>query len=268
MKVFRNIKIKGIKTAVAIGFFDGIHVGHKKVILKAVDSGFLPVVLTFDFSNCIPNSKQDFKFIYENKDKFSLLEKLKVKLVVVPFFEQIKNLSFVDFFYDILIKQLNAKLIVCGENLKFGRDRKGDIEILRALSNINNIDLKVIKLEKIDGIVVSSKRIRKEIENANFLVVEKLLGRKYYINFKIEKIFKIDDIFVVFMHIKKERAFVREGKYLADMIVLGIRKEVIVVVEKISGDFFLKINIKRSFKQDILGCCARLIFLKKIQSFS
>ena len=261
MKVLRDVKIRQIKTAVSIGFFDGVHIGHQEVILKAVKSDFLPVVLTFDFSNVAPESKKGFKYIYSDFMKFSLIENLGVRLTFCPFFEKIQNLSFLEFFHNILIEKLNAKLIICGENLKFGKDRKADVKILEELVKMYDVFLDVVPLSRVEGVVVSSKRIRKEIENGNFPILRKLLGREFYIEFKIEKIFAIEGNFFFFKHIKKEMAFMKDGKYLANLFVNGMIKRVLVVVEKLSGDFFLKIKVLSYLEKNIIGYVAKLVFL-------
>ncbi len=263
MKIFRKVKINGLKTAVAIGFFDGVHMGHKKVIKKAVDSGLLPVVLTFDYENVVPKSKGDIKFITTNRVKFGLFKELGVKIVVFLHFESVKNIEFVDFFEEILIKELNAKILVCGKNLRFGKNRVGDVNSLKLLAKEKGIGVCDVNLVKVDGEYVSSKRIRDVIKKGNLNFLKKLLGYDYYIelNFK-------DCCFsekVINCKIPKKMAFLRDGFYVVKVKIANFLFKTVAKIKEYDEYFLLKLYIKNIGWKNIEKKVIKVIFIGNIR---
>ena len=264
MKVLRDVKIRGKKTAVAIGYFDGVHIGHREVILNAVESGFLPVVLTFDYSNMIPKSKGEFKYIMSDRTRFCLFKELGVKIVVCPFFEDIKNFSFLKFFEDILVGNLNAKLIVSGKNLLFGKNRHGNHIILKYLAEKSNIEFKALDLLEVEGEVVSSKRIRKTIEKGDLNLLKKFLDRNYFVEFKIKNICYNKGKTVIVEHIEKDIAFLPFGEYevLIEFLNISLKGKATIAFSK--GEKILKVSVCFFFKREYRKIFVRVIFLKTL----
>ena len=263
MKIFRRVKIKGLKTAVAIGFFDGVHIGHKKVIKKAVDSGFLPVVLTFDYENVVPLSKGDIKFITSNRVKFGLFKELGVKIVVVPYFESVKNIEFVDFFEKILLKELNAKILVCGKNLRFGRNRIGDVNSLKSLAKEKGIDVYDVDLVKLNGEFVSSKRIRDVIKTGNLSLLKELLGYCYQIELNFKDCSFLDEFIIC--KISKNMAFLRDGFYVVKLKIKNFLFKAVAKIKEYDEYFLLKIYIKNIRCKDIEKKVIKVIFIDNIR---
>lgn len=261
-KILKKLPLLKIKTAVAIGVFDGVHIGHSRVISHIVSSEFYPVVLTFNFNNCVPSSKKNFIYIVSNKKKFELLKKLGVKLIVSIYFEDVKNLSFNSFFEYVLVRRLNAKLIVCGENLRFGLNRQGSLKDLKFLAMKRNIDVIAVKTVKLQGFVVSSSRVRLAIENADFDLVFKMLGRIY----EMEFYFKFIKYYMGFSIFKKKLnekfATPSEGKYLAYAKILNrIYLVTLKIFECCSGKM-LCFRILQNL--NLSSCYVKLMFIKKI----
>lgn len=265
MKVLRKVKIKGFKTAVAIGYFDGVHIGHKKVIKKVVDSGFLPVVLTFDYGNNIPRSKTNIKFITTNSVKFGLFKKLGVKIVVVPYFENVKNIGFMEFFEKFLVKDLNAKILVCGKNLRFGRNRIGNINSLKFLASLNDIYVCDIDLVKIKDEYVSSTRIRNVMKKGDLKFLKKLLGYSYFIEISLSECVCLKE--VIYYEISKNMAFLRNGCYLVIIKKNCFFCKTVAKIKEYDDYFLLKIYIKDIIFKDFDNDFIKVIFIDNVKFY-
>ncbi len=182
MKIFKYIPTFLEKTAVALGFFDGLHIAHQKVISLAVNSGYLPVVFTFSTGINCPKSKKDMLLLNDNDTKYNLIKKLGAKVLVEPSFADIKNISAEDFVNEYLAKKLNAKVLICGENFSFGRQALGNAGLLEKLASKKNIQTLVVNSLEYESKLVSSSRIRGALLDANLKTVKNMLGYDYFWN--------------------------------------------------------------------------------------
>jgi riboflavin kinase/FMN adenylyltransferase len=180
---FINEKDRGC--AITIGSFDGLHVGHFKIIdelLKAAKSvNGKSVLLTFE-----PHPRQvlskdlDLKILTTLEEKKFILEKAGLDILIVQkFTREFSQMTSDEFIQKILVDDIGASHIVVGHDHKFGRDRLGDAEKLKELGRKYNFEVTSVDAENIDGIVISSTKIRNalfdgEIEKANLF-----LGRHY-----------------------------------------------------------------------------------------
>ena len=177
----------------AIGNFDGVHVGHQKIINKLVNlsknSNSKSAILSFTPHprEYFSGDKDNFKLIEENT-KINLLTKYKVDYYIsYKFNKSLSKLYPQVFIEEILYKQLNIKSIIVGYDFRFGKDRKGNIDLLKQLSKKFNYKVLVInqiKNKKID-LVYSSSLIRQNIQEGNFQNANLLLGRNWFIKGKI-----------------------------------------------------------------------------------
>lgn len=250
------------ETAVAIGVFDGVHLGHRAVILNAVFSGFFPVVLTFNFEEEIPNSKNNFCYILPETEKFKLIFKLGVKLIVRLNFKKIKNLGFEEFFKKVLVESLNAKLIVCGENLKFGKNKEGDVFSLRNLAKSYDVKVNAIKLLNFLNEPISSTRIRKALKEGDFKNLSKMLGYWFYVKINAFGLVFKNNFAVVTKIINKKHFNLENGFYLG-LIKQKQTKSFAIVKVKELGDFKILV-IKIKFKNNFKFSSFKLVFIKKI----
>lgn len=187
MKIFNDIsEIKNIEPCVvALGNFDGVHLGHQVIIKKAVNDAKYENLKSgvFTFSNHPRNlTKKEnvVKNILYMEEKMSLIESLGVDYVFnIAFDEEIMNMSPVDFIENLLLKNMNAREVMCGFNYRFGYRAEGDINLLIREGMKKEFGVHVAEPFKIDGRVVSSSLIREEISKGNMQECEKLLGRKY-----------------------------------------------------------------------------------------
>jgi riboflavin kinase/FMN adenylyltransferase len=141
---------------VAIGVFDGVHVGHRKVIRGA------DTVLTFDphpLSVIHPEAAP--KLITPFEIKRDVIDGLGVdELVIVPFDQEFREIEAEEFCSRILVETLGATRVRVGENFRFGKKAKGDPEMLRGRSEF---ETEVVPLIEVDGEIVSSTRIRAQV---------------------------------------------------------------------------------------------------------
>lgn len=169
-------------TSIALGCFDGLHIGHQSVIAPTIDNEHESCV--FSFSDDV-SSKSNAKHLMTFEDKCVLLEKMGVNSLVIPKFESVCRLSPQEFFKEILIKKLGAKLIICGENYRFGRYAAGTSKLMQSLCAEHGIECKVISPVMLDGEPVSSSRIRQKLIEGNAADAEKMLGRPLSYNFEV-----------------------------------------------------------------------------------
>lgn len=187
MQVFYSLEeckhIQG--SAIALGNFDGVHLGHQIVIKSAVKSAkkfnVPSIVFTFSHhpSKIIGASEVEYLTPFEEKKR--LLKKLGVDiLVAVEFTKEFADTTREDF-YKILKNHFNIKSISVGYNYFFGKDRTGNIEFLQKVCKQNNVELLLVSQVKIAGQSVSSSLIRQLLKENNIKEVNSLLGYSFQI---------------------------------------------------------------------------------------
>ena len=177
-------------TAVALGLFDGVHLGHQKVIKKAVEkksNNISPAVFTFDTQSITTkcdNGKLDM--LLTNEDKFDLLKNIGIEYVFSPSFSKFKNMTDKEFVKMILKDKLNASVVVCGDDFKFGKNAMGNAQSLKALGEKYDIEVCIVKKIAVDGKIVSSTHIRELIQNGHIAEANKMLGYNYGYTLTVE----------------------------------------------------------------------------------
>lgn len=185
MHVFYNYEnipnnIKG-NLAATIGNFDGVHLGHQALIRQ-----LKKIKLTTESSMVIlfePQPKEYFmgenspKRIFTLSQKIDALEKNGVDYVLVlPFDKKLLSITADDFIKNILINSLNIKKILIGDDFRFGKDRKGDFNLLKKYSNKKHFKLERYNTYYLYKKRVSSTWIRECISQGNFFLAQTLLG--------------------------------------------------------------------------------------------
>ena len=182
MQKFTEILPENQNTAVALGFFDGLHIGHRNVIKLAVNekqNGLLPVCFTFSQSPKSILNKTPANALMTEADKMNTLEKLGVEHMIEADFLSVKDMSAHLFFEEILVKKLQAKKLFCGFNYHFGKNGEGNAEMLEKLCKQHEIELTVISPATVQGQVVSSTLIRSLIQSGNISLANKLLCSRF-----------------------------------------------------------------------------------------
>jgi len=173
-------------TVAAIGNFDGIHLGHKKILQfltkEAKKHKSSSLVLTF---SPLPEryfGKKAIKMIQTLDQRLKEIEKNKIdKTLVLPFSKAIANLSSRDFIKKIMIDTLRAEVIIVGNNFRFGKNRSGNVRILQKLSSLCGYKFFSIPAEKRNDRIVSSSLIRSLLQKGAVEEANALLGHPYVI---------------------------------------------------------------------------------------
>jgi riboflavin kinase/FMN adenylyltransferase len=172
------------KSCVAVGVFDGLHLGHRSIIKKAVSiarkNKALSVVLTFfPHPDSIIHSERKSPLLISLKHRLSLISALGVDVcVVVKFNTYFMNISADNFIRDILIKRLHMKFLVLNKNFTFGKGRTGNEKLIKRLSKKFNFRVYFQKDIKSNNHIISSTLIRSLIRSGNLKKASELLGRK------------------------------------------------------------------------------------------
>lgn len=163
---------------VAIGDFDGVHSGHKQVIIAAAENeyGHIPAVYTFE-SNC-----KSARLITDNQTKQELIQNLGIQKIIFDDFSKIKKLSPQQFIKDVLIDKYGVASIVCGTDFRFGKNAEGDTELLKELSKEYKLKFKAIKQYDFSGEKLSSSKIRDLITDGEIEKAEIALGHRFIVN--------------------------------------------------------------------------------------
>lgn len=194
MKIYHNInEFTPVENAVVtIGTFDGVHMGHRKIVSKIVElakaSGGESVILTFfPHPRMILNpGDQDLKLITTITEKAELLEGLGVDhLIVTPFSRDFSNLSALEYIHDVLVARIGVKKIVIGYDHRFGKDRKGGLEDLQRLSREFEYEVLEIPEQDINDVAVSSTKIRTALLSDQVDLANQFLGYPFFITGKV-----------------------------------------------------------------------------------
>lgn len=196
MKVFNSFDNLGeIKNPVlTIGTFDGVHVGHQKIIQQINQEADKlkgeSVLLTFyPHPRIVLNPKNHgLSLIQTQEEKLKKLERFGLKnVIVIPFTPEFANLSAEDFVLKYLVEKLKVKNIIIGYDHQFGKNREGGVNFLNKLSNQHKFRVTEIPAQEINDVNISSTLIRKAIENGDMPSANKYLGEKFSIQGSVVK---------------------------------------------------------------------------------
>ncbi len=194
MRVYNNIdEFKPVKNAiVTIGTFDGVHLGHRKIIERirqlAKDSGGETVILTF-FPHprmILHPEDHNLKMINTMDEKAQLLEQLGVDhLIITPFSRDFSNQTAEEYIRDILVKKIGTKKIVIGYDHRFGKDRQGGLTELQQLAPVYGYEVVEIPEQDIHDVAISSTRIRNALLSDEIDLANEFLGYPFFVTGKV-----------------------------------------------------------------------------------
>lgn len=169
--------------ALAIGNFDGIHLGHQKLMKEiTIDPELNAAVITFDphpIKILSPNTP--FKKLFPVQDQVEQFEKLKIDyLIKLSFDNNLASMNYKDFL-DWLLANIDIKKIVVGYDFRFGKNKEGTFDNLFNWCREKNIEFVKIDEVKIQTVTVSTTEIKKRLENYDIDIITKMLGRNYYL---------------------------------------------------------------------------------------
>lgn len=188
MNIFNKIQDFKSKspTTVTLGTFDGVHLGHKKIIERLTQHSpekHQSLVLTFfPHPRMVLQEKSDIKLLNTIKEKADLLEKAGLQnLIIHPFDQSFSQLSAEEFVKTILVDQFNVGKIIIGHDHRFGKNRSADIHDLIAFGQKYHFDVEQISAEEIDEVSISSTKIRNALYDGNIHLANEYLGYNYFL---------------------------------------------------------------------------------------
>jgi riboflavin kinase/FMN adenylyltransferase len=196
MRIFNGLvgveKIK--KPVITIGTFDGVHLGHQKIIENLVQTanevGGESVLMTFSPHPrmvLFPDS-HNLQLIQTEEEKYKKLATTGIEnCIIFPFTFEFSRLSAMEFVRDILVNTLNIDTIIIGYDHQFGRNREGNIHYLQEVSNIYDFHAVEIPAQEIDAVNVSSTKIRRAILDGEIELANQYLGNPYILSGEVIK---------------------------------------------------------------------------------
>lgn len=213
-------------TAVALGFFDGLHLAHQQVIGRAVRAvGLAPAVFTFQTDSTAPVSKRT-GLLMEEWQKEELLGRMGVRVLWSPSFCQFAHLSPEDFVNQVLVYGFQARLVCCGYNYTFGKGGSAGSEELSCLCQKAGIQCETLPAVERLGSPVSSSRIRQAIGEGDMELAAALLGRPFTLEERVETGHQLGRrLFFPTINQRFPDRFVqpRFGVYASETVINGIR---------------------------------------------
>ncbi|PWB21880.1 bifunctional riboflavin kinase/FAD synthetase [Flavobacterium sp. HTF] len=186
---FRSTK----KTILTLGTFDGVHIGHKKIlerITQNTENGkYESLVLTFfPHPRMVLQEKSEIKLLNTISEKTKLLEQTGIEnLVIHPFNESFSRLTAEEFVHTILVDQFHIHKIIIGHDHRFGRNRTANIDDLIAFGKEYGFEVEQISAQEIQDVSVSSTKIRKALDEGNIALANDYLGYSYFLTGEVVK---------------------------------------------------------------------------------
>lgn len=182
MKVFTELNFNP-NLSLALGYFDGIHLGHRKVIRRAVEFAHInnrkSAIVTFKehpvcyFRGCEPN------YILTHEQRRQKIKELGVDYLYELDFSKFVNLTAEDYLENILVKNFSPIGITTGFNHNFGKNKSGNTDFLEKMSAKFGYKYFLQPAEKLDGEVISSSAIRKYLQEGNIAKANRMLGAHF-----------------------------------------------------------------------------------------
>lgn len=181
----RENTIQNGRRAVALGLFDGVHVGHRKVIGYTAElekNGLIPTVFTFNNETIGIKHNQMLEYIYSDAYKAELMKNLGICEIYSSDFNTLKDMNGEEFASEILVNRLNAGYVICGRDFHFGKNAVCGGKELAELGRQYGFSVSITDDVQICGKTVSSNAIRAHLKNGEVDVLPELLGDEYTVS--------------------------------------------------------------------------------------
>lgn len=181
------------ETVVTIGTFDGVHIGHQKIINRLIvigkDKNLKSVVLTFfPHPRMVLQKKSDIKLLNTIEERKDILESLGLdEMFVKTFTKEFANLSAEEFVKNLLVDTLHAKYIIIGYDHQFGKDRSANIDDLKFFGKKYGFEVEEISAQDVEDVAVSSTKIRSALNHGDVVTANAYLGYSYFLTGQVIK---------------------------------------------------------------------------------
>ena len=265
-------------TAITIGTFDGVHIGHRKILERLINnaknSDLRSTVLTFfPHPRMVLQKDTDIKLLNTLEEKKEILAELGLDILIVhPFTKAFSRLTATEFVRDILVNQLRAKKVVIGYDHRFGRNRNANINDLIAFGGTLEFEVEEIPAQIIDDVSVSSTKIRKALEEGDIKTANNYLGYQYMLTGIVKKgkgLGKQLDFPTANLHIEESYKLIpkngvyvvkakRKGKTIYGMMNIGFNPTVAGKIKSKEIHFF-------NFEENLYGEKIQVELLDRIR---
>lgn len=192
MKVFRAFDEIDYEpnTVLTVGTFDGVHLGHQKIINRlnqiAANNALRSLIITMHPHPQIvlhTKDKAHIKLLSTIEERLYLFEKYKIEnVLIIPFSYEFSQVSADEFVTEYLLKKIGLKKILIGYDHLFGKNRAGNIELLKSLSEKHNFEIEKIDALQGKDTIISSTKIRNAVINSDIMTANEMLGHPYLIS--------------------------------------------------------------------------------------
>lgn len=184
--ISENTDFKLENTAIALGKFDGMHRGHQLLlneILSHKKEGYLSAVFTFDVSPARVVKDTWDGLLMTRKERLDFLSEMGIDAVIeYPFTKEFSRMEPEAFVRDILIGQMDMRILVVGEDFRFGRNQTGDVRLLQAMSQVFGFQLIVIQKRRDGDRIISSTAIKELVKHGQMEEAAAMMGHPYMIS--------------------------------------------------------------------------------------
>jgi riboflavin kinase/FMN adenylyltransferase len=176
------------KTIFTLGTFDGVHIGHKKILEKLTqksnnDDSESLVLTFFPHPRMVLENQSEVKLLNTLSEKIELLKNIGIEnLVIHPFDEKFSKLTAQEFVKTVLVDRFNIKKIIIGYDHRFGINRSANIDDLITYGKQYDFEVEQISVQEIEAVSVSSTKIRKALQEGNMNLANEYLGYNYFLS--------------------------------------------------------------------------------------